>query len=415
MPILRRLLIAGSLALPLGWLARPRAPRPLPRAGPPFDQPRRVLAIKLADIGDALGIEPALAALRAAWPAATVEALVTPGARAALGGCPHLDGVVDFDKYVFDSPSGLLRPRNLIAAARFLWRLRRRRYQIVVLFHHLSTRWGAAKFALVCRLTGAPVVVGLDNGRGGFLTHAAPDLGFGARPEWRYWLDVVGALGLPAPEASPAFPIAAGDQAAADALLAGLPRAGGPLVAIHAGVGGYAPIKQWPVERFAAVGRRLIETADATVLVVGGPEMTALGAALTGAIGPGAVDLAGRTSLPVLAGLLRRCDLMLGNESGVAHLASAVGCRTLALFGPTNAAAWAPYGTRVLTLPRDGGTATVAAGDRGLALRVDEPCSPCYYAGFAVKARGRCPHRNCLRHLRPEAVAGVALDLLAAR
>ena len=218
-------------------------------------------------------------------------------------------------------------------------------------------------------------MAGLDNGRGGFLTHAAPDLGFGARPEWRYWLDVVEALGLPAPEAAPAFPISAADQAAADALLAALPRAGGPLVAIHAGVGGYAPIKQWPVERFATVGRRLVEATGATALVVGGPEMTALGAALTRQIGPGAIDLVGRTSLPVLAGLLRRCDLMLGNESGVAHLASAVGCRTLALFGPTNAAAWAPYGARVLTLPRDDGapTGVIVAGERGVALRVDEP------------------------------------------
>src|SRR5262245_27951009 len=114
MPSLRRLLIAAALALPLGWLARQRAPRPLPRAGDVFGPPRRALAIKLADIGDALGIEPALAALRAAWPEATLEALVTPGARAALGACPHLDGVIDFDKYVFDSPAGLLRPRNLI-------------------------------------------------------------------------------------------------------------------------------------------------------------------------------------------------------------------------------------------------------------------------------------------------------------
>ena len=341
---------------------------------------------------------------------------MTPGARAALGACPHLDGVIDFDKYVFDSParaaataqSDRRRALPLAAAPAAL--------RVVVLFHHLSTRWGAAKFALVGWLTGAPVVAGLDNGRGDFLTHAAPDLGFGARPEWRYWLDVVEALGLPAPEAAPAFPISAADQAAADALLAALPRAGGPLVAIHAGVGGYAPIKQWPVERFATVGRRLVESAGATVLVVGGPEMTALGAALTRQIGPGAVDLVGRTSLPVLAGLLRRCDLMLGNESGVAHLASAVGCRTLALFGPTNAAAWAPYGARVLTLPRDDGapTGVIAAGERGVALRVDEPCSPCYYAGFAVKARGQCPHRNCLGHLRPDAVAGVALDLLAA-
>lgn len=416
MPALRRPLIAVALAGLLGWLARPRAPRPAARPAAAPVRPRRLLAVKLADIGDALGIEPALAALRAACPAARIEALVTPGARQVLATCPHLDGLLDFDKHRFDSPRGLLRPDSVLAAACFLLCLRRRRYDAVVLFHHLSTRWGAVKFALVARLAGAPVIAGLDNGRGGFLTHAAPDLGFGARPEWRYWLDVVEALGLPAAERAPAFPVTPADQAAADALLAGVPRGDGPLVAIHPGVGGYAPLKQWPVERFAAVARRLIEARGATVLVVGGPEMAALGAALAGQIGPGAVDLTGRTSLPALAGLLQRCDLLLGNDSGVAHLAAAAGCRTLALFGPTNAAAWAPYGTRVVTLPRDGcpPAGPVAAGARGVALRVDEPCSPCYYTGFSARARGDCAHRNCLQHLTPAAVAGVAAELLAA-
>lgn len=407
-----------SLVLALcGWLLRPRSPRALPRVAPAPVPAGRILAVKLADIGDAIGVEPALAALRAAYPAAAIDALVTPGARQALATCPHLNVILDFDKHLFDEPRSLLRPARLLAAVRFLLRLRRRRYDTIILFHHLSLGFGALKFALVVRAAGARTIAGLDNGRGGFLTHAAVDRGFGALPEWRYWLTVVEALGLPAPPRPPRFVVPEAARATAGALLAELPPRTGPRIALHAGVGGYAPLKQWPVERFVTVARALVAGDGATILLVGGPDMALLGRDLAGRIGAGAVDLTGRTNLPTLAGLLRQCDLLLGNDSGITHLAAAVGCRALALFGPTNAGAWAPAGARVLTLPRVGpsGDTVLAAGERAVALRVDEPCSPCLYAGFEVRARGHCPHRNCLHHLAPAAVTAVARNLLTVR
>jgi ADP-heptose:LPS heptosyltransferase len=303
-----------------------------------------------------------------------------------------------------------------VAAVRFCISLRRRRYDAVILFHHLSTRWGALKFALVSRLTGARVVAGLDNGRGGFLTHAAADWGFGARPEWGYWLDVVAALGIPASETPPVYAVPPAARAAADGLLTALPGGSGRLVALHAGVGGYAPLKQWPAERFVALARRLIAEQGVTILLVGGPEMAPLGAGLARQIGPSTVDLTGRTDLSVLAALLGRCALTIGNDSGVVHLAAAVGCPALALFGPTNAGAWAPYGARVLTLSRSGDVMpeSLESVSQAVALRVDEPCSPCYYAGYGVRERGHCPHRNCLHHLTPAAAAAVAGRMLAA-
>ena len=376
----------------------------------------RILAVKLADIGDALGIEPALATLRAGYPRATLDVLVTPNARAALSTCPHVDSIIDFEKHIFDDPRGLLYPRRLLAAGRFLLALRRRRYDRLIVFHHLPSRWGARKFSLVARAVGAPVVAGLDNGRGAFLTHAAYDRGFGALPEWRYWLEVTRALGLTPIHRPPVFVVPPAAQAEADAIVAGLDWTAGPLVALHPSVGGYAPIKQWPVERFIAVARDLIDSAGATILIVGGAETAMLGAELARRLGPSAADLTGRTTLPVLAGLLRRCRLLIGNDSGVAHLADAVGCRTLAIFGPTNAAAWAPARAHVITLPLapQGRELPVLTGDGGVALRVDEPCSPCYYAGFETHGRGVCYHRNCLHHLTTDTVATVAREMLTA-
>ncbi|MCC6626688.1 MAG: glycosyltransferase family 9 protein [Chloroflexi bacterium] len=419
MPAPQRLLMAvmaAGLAGLIGYLLRPRAPRHATRSAVLPLWPERVLVVKLADIGDALGIEPALASLRAGFPGARLDALVTPGAHQALATCPHLSEIIEFDKHLFDRPIGLLSPARLWAAAGFLMGLRRRRYDLLVICHHLSSRWGAAKFAVVARLTGAPYVAGLDNGRGGFLTHAAADLGFGDRPEWCYWLDIVRPLGIPVLDRPPVFAVPPASQAAADALLADLPCGEGPLVALHLTVGGYAPVKQWPVDRFAAVARRLIDDESATVLLVGGADAIAPAAALAAIIGSGAVDLTGQTSLAILAGVLRRCALVIGNDSGVVHLASAVGARSLAIFGPTNAAAWAPAGARIVSLGYENGVATAdIKGVHGVALRVDEPCSPCYYAGFTVRARTPCAHRNCLQHLTVDAVVGVAGDMLSSR
>lgn len=398
------------------------------RAGqPPGSSPaalRRLLVVKLADLGDAFGIEPALASLRAAYPTATIDLLVTPGARLALATCPAIDEIIDFNKYLFDRPASLLQPRPLLAAARFLLGLRRRQYDAVLLFHHLSTSWGAIKFEAVCRIIGAQIIAGLDNGRGRFLTHSVVDLGFGAYPDWQYWLAVVGQLGVTPLARLPRFTIPAEAQVSAARLVRRRTDAGRvtprrPLIALHTGVGGYAPLKQWPLERFAALARQLIDVTGGTLLLVGGPQSDPFCGELAGQLGESVIDLTGRTSLAELAALLGQCDLTIGNDSSVVHLAAIVGCRTLALFGPTNAAAWAPPGAQIVSLPVDGDPTALLDNLLGrlerptVALRVDEPCSPCYYTGYTVQSRGICLHRNCLHHLQPATVTMAAQRLLS--
>jgi ADP-heptose:LPS heptosyltransferase len=415
MPRRRDVLVGAVVAGSVAWVARARVPRRATRASVLPLAPQRILVVKLADLGDAIGIEPALASLRHAFPHATLDALVSPAASLALASCPHLDQIIDFDKQAYDRPSGALAPARATAVAALLSDLRSRRYDLVVVLHHLSTHWGALKFEAVVRSTGAPFVAGLENGRGHFLTHAAVDLGFGFCPEWRYWLDVVRVIGVTPVDRLPRFWVPADDQARADARLASLVPdgdGGGPVVALHAGVGRYAPIKQWPIERLATVGRRLHADTQATLLVVGGPDMAALGGELAGMIGPGAFDLTGQTSLPELAGLLRRCALVIGNDSGVVHLASAVDTPSLTIFGPTNALAWAPADAEVRSLTEPAKPSSKQR-PKSVALLRGEPCSPCHYVGFSVRSRLPCAHRNCLQRLASDDVYRQARALLA--
>ena len=108
--------------------------------------------------------------------------------------------------------------------------------------------------------------------------------------------------------------------------------------------------KIWPAERFVALFHRLA-IPDAIPAVLAGPGETeaAMARPVRDAL-PGALDLAGRLSLPEIAAFLSRAALFVGNDSGLMHLAAAAGAPTLGLFGPTNAAEYGPRGATAESL-----------------------------------------------------------------
>ncbi|MEZ4466771.1 MAG: glycosyltransferase family 9 protein [bacterium] len=132
--------------------------------------------------------------------------------------------------------------------------------------------------------------------------------------------------------------------------------------------------KRWPRHRWTTLAARL-RAAGQAVVWVGGPGE----APLAGDAGPAVFG----ASLAATAGLLARCRLAVGGDSGLLHLARAVGTPVVMLFGPTSAA---PH-------PPDAGRSDVA--------RADLPCRPCSPHGPA-----RCPlgHHGCLADLLPETV-----------
>jgi hypothetical protein len=116
-------------------------------------------------------------------------------------------------------------------------------------------------------------------------------------------------------------------------------------VAIHPGSGGRR--KCWPAYRFAELAGHL----DAPVLLIEGPADADVCCEFTEALAPSVlvVRVAG-VSLPRLAALLVECRGYVGNDSGVSHLAAALGVPTVAVFGPTDPAVWAPRGSKVIAV-----------------------------------------------------------------
>lgn len=347
---------------------------------------QRILVVKLADIGDVLTATPALRALRHTFPHAQITALVPPHCRTILQGTPLVDRLILFDKRPFDSSAGLLRPAGAAGLGALAVRLRREHFDAVVLLHHLTTPWGARKYAALTMATGAPVRAGLDNGRGSFLTHRAADEGFGAHHEVEYCNKVVELLGVE-PDLGPmTFPIDETDFAHADILLAN--HAARPRVVMHAGSGAFSIARRWPIDRFIEVANRL-SAQGATIVVVGGLDEANLGRTLADAVGPSLLDLTGRTTLRQLGAVIQRSDALLSNDSGVMHIGAAVGTPVVAIFGPSNHQAWGPW---------------TPAGTNAIVLRSELPCSPCFYTGHSLGTPEGCPERTCLQLVTPDLV-----------
>lgn len=144
--------------------------------------------------------------------------------------------------------------------------------------------------------------------------------------------------------------------------------------------------KNWPIGSYMAVAEWWEKKFDGQSVVVLGPveeEREQNGNCWGNARVVRGLELA------KLAALISRCDLYLGNDSGVSHLAAAVGVKTVALFGPTDPLQWAPRGRRVTVVTQN------------------VECSPCLPQVMKL-----CPHRKCLNALSPDSVIHRLEELL---
>jgi len=122
-----------------------------------------------------------------------------------------------------------------------------------------------------------------------------------------------------------------------------------PVVAIHSGSG--SERKNWPAVKFAAVARWLVDEMDAQLLLVHGEADDVPVGQLSQLIASRPFLRIHGATLVELAAVLERCALFIGNDSGVTHLAAAVGTPTVALFGPASLPIWEPRGERVCVVP----------------------------------------------------------------
>jgi len=366
----------------------------------------KILLIKLSAVGDVVHTIPVLNKLRRRYPTAQLDWLVTPAIAELLRHHPAITNIIEFEREVWSTP---WRLKPFVAYARLAAKLRAATYDLVVDMH------GQFRTAALTLATGAPARIGFDRPRASvwdasprtFPEQARKHAWQGAREgSWlaythhipvptldlhavdRY-LNVGPILGLDANPADFFFPIPRTAICRVDALLSenGANRA--KLVVMAPGT--VWETKHWGTDKFAQVARHFLSKGFAVILIGSPRERVVCEEVAT--LAPGAVDVAGMTSLSELAALISRSVISITNDSGPMHLAVALDRPVISIFGPTDPIWIGPY------------QRTDAV------LRADLECSPCY-----LRRLKQCRHDHaCMRNVSPLAVIERAEDLLSAR
>lgn len=289
-------------------------------AGPLVPGVRRIAVLRANALGDFLLALPALEALRAAYPSASITCLGAPWHPHLLDGRPG-----PWDRCVVVPPWPGVRgddpaDRDSPAVRRFLAAQTAEGYDLAVQLHG-----GGGNSNPLVRALGARVTAGSRAAAAPPLDRCVPyEL---HQHEVHRFLEVVALVGATPVALEPRLAVVDADRRAADAVLAGVR---GPYVTVHPGATDAR--RRWPSARFAAVADALAARGAQVVLVGQGDDDARAAGLISAAMRTTPLDLVGRLSLSALTGLLERSTLHVGNDSGPRHLAAAVGTATVSVY-----------------------------------------------------------------------------------
>ncbi len=360
---------------------------------------RRILLIKLSAVGDVVHTFPVANGLRRRYPAARIDWVVKPAIAELVCHHPAIDNVVLYADHAASHPwrSGWAA---VAAARRLVSELRSAGYELVIDLQ------GQLRTALLTLATGAPLRIGFDRPRNEVWRASERRLpSLARRHAWQgaregSWLAYTHRLSIPTldmhavdrylrfgsmlgiEEDAVDFSFAIPDSSVVrvDRLLG---EALGGLDVRRLAViapGTVWETKHWSSEGFAAVARHLMRRNLAVVLVGSNGERATC--QQVAAAAPGAVSLAGLTTLSELAAIMHRAAICITNDSGPMHLAVALGRPVVSIFGPTDPLWIGPYRRP------------------GAVLSASLSCSPCY-----LRRLSRCPNQHaCMRGISAESV-----------
>ena len=285
-------------------------------------------------VGDSVMTVPALRALRHVLPSASITLAIRPSTKGIFSEADFIDDVLVYDR------------QNVFSVLPQVREWKRREFDLALLFQN------AFEAALIPFLAGVPVRLGYaTESRQSLLTHPL------ALPDWRssrhevfYYLYLVTALeqmlfgtsGICESDPDASLQISESKKTEARELLrAHGVREGEPVVAICPGsINSRA--KRWPAEAYAALADRLIES-ERQVVLIGSRDEIDVSQNVASRMRHRPIVLTGKTTLDQIIGVLATADLIVTNDTGPAHIGSALERPTLVIFGPTNPLTTRPF------------------------------------------------------------------------
>lgn len=362
---------------------------------PRWAEARRILVVRLDNLGDVLLMTPAIHAIRESLPEAKLTLLTSPTGAQAGRLNPDLDDVIAYEAPWVDPWQQL--PHDPRGEQAMVATLAERRFDAAVIF--TSFRQSSLPAAYLCYLAGIPLRLAASIDASGSLLTTRHKHSEGMKHEVERGLELVAAVGLRTDDCRLVLDVPKDNRervrrwvsnpgASARDVLSDRPFA--PLVVLHPGCS--MPARTYPAEQFADVATLLIEGMGAMVAVTGTESEHELVEQVVGRVRPdvrGRVfPLAGKLSFPDFCALIQAANLTVTNNTGPMHLSAAVGTPVVALFALTNP----PQQWRPWEVPHR-------------LLYHDVPCRICYSR--------ICPvGHECLRLVTPEMVVKAAAELL---
>ncbi|HEY7087116.1 MAG TPA: lipopolysaccharide heptosyltransferase II [Tepidisphaeraceae bacterium] len=301
--------------------------------------PQKILVVQPNWVGDAVMATPALRALRQLYPHAQISYLLRRYVKPIYTGMPWADKLITYRTGRTKAKAGKGQFFELAA------RLRARKFDLAILLPN------SFKSALICKMAGIDRIIGYERDGRGFLLSdkllPVKDKGkFIPTPIVKYYLGITQYLGSKNRDIKLELFVTEGEKREADAVFerAGLardlrrPGASGslPLILLNPGAQ-YGAAKCWLPDYFAQLADRFIDELGATVLISSAPRERAIVDAISRQMKHAAVDLArAGSTLGAMKEIIRRCDLMVTNDTGPRHIAAAFDVPVATIFGPTH-------------------------------------------------------------------------------
>src|SRR5262245_17999183 len=326
----------------------------------PSREIRRVLLVRLSALGDVVNTLPAVSAVREAFPRALIGYIVEDRCRDVVAGHPAIDRVYVFPRRRWQRDFlRLWRWGTLLSEITSFFRaIRAERFDVALDFQ------GNLKGALHAWLSGSRERIGFARGHCSELNWLFSTVRVRPATEFRVekFLSLLAPLGISPARPHYVLPRSEESRSRAGRFLRDLGWPEGDYIVLHPGTSEFGKIKRWPLDRFGALARRLAAEGN-RVLVVWGPGERGMADAIAAEGGPGVRIAMETRSILDLAELIAGARVFVGADSGPLHLASAVGVRSVALFGPKDPKVYGPYNPlgRVVYNPNGAGTGSMEA------------------------------------------------------
>ncbi len=327
---------------------------------------KNILVVKLSALGDTILLFPVVKALKENYKTSKIVVVCTEINREIWETVPYVDKI-----YCLDI-KGLFNPRYIFE---FLFNLRKHNFDLAIDFD----QW--------LRISAILTLV----------SHASKRIGFNTSGQYKHYgftqtikhlrnvheldcfIELVRLLNINVHDKALSFPVSDEDKIKIKSILAeyDIDYDKEKYAVIHPGCGSHGWQREWPAEKYSDICNILIRKYGYHIVLIGGSSESKVVSLVIKNIKCHAINLQGQLNISTLAAFLNGAELFISGNTGIMHLAAAVGTTCIALHGPTNYLKWGPV------------------GEGHMVINSPVSCSPCLNLGFEYG----CKSRKCMEHI----------------